>query len=98
MGQQLQIQHLGGPSNCNSKVQKGQTVTIHYSGTLTNGEKFDSSYDRNQPLVVPIGVGRVIKGWDQGVVGMCVGEKRRLVIPPELGYGEKVRFSEAKLN
>ena len=58
-----------------------------------DGTVFDSSYNRNQPFDVQIGVGKVIKGWDQGIVGMCVGEKRRLVIPPELGYGSRVRIS-----
>jgi FKBP-type peptidyl-prolyl cis-trans isomerase len=57
------------------------------------GSVFDSSYERNKPFNVQIGVGKVIKGWDQGIVGMCVGEKRRLVIPPELGYGSRVRIS-----
>ena len=58
-----------------------------------DGTVFDSSYNRNQPFDVQIGVGKVIKGWDQGIVDMCVGEKRRLVIPPELGYGSRVRIS-----
>ena len=57
-----------------------------------DGNVFDSSYQRNQPFEVQIGVGKVIKGWDQGIVGMCVNEKRRLVIPPELGYGSRVRL------
>lgn len=68
-------------------VKSGDTVTIHYSGTLANGTKFDSSYDRGQPFTTKIGVGDVIKGWDEGVVGMKVGGKRKLTIPPELGYG-----------
>jgi FKBP-type peptidyl-prolyl cis-trans isomerase len=65
----------------------GDTVSVHYVGTLTNGTKFDSSYDRGQPYVFPIGAGRVIAGWDQGVPGMKVGGKRKLTIPPSLGYG-----------
>lgn len=65
----------------------GKTVTVNYVGTLTNGTKFDSSYDRNQPFSFQLGAGQVIKGWDQGVVGMKVGGKRKLVIPPDLGYG-----------
>lgn len=65
----------------------GKTVTVNYVGTLTNGTKFDSSYDRNQPFSFTLGAGQVIKGWDQGVAGMKVGGKRKLVIPPDLGYG-----------
>ena len=65
----------------------GKTVTVNYVGTLTDGTKFDSSYDRNQPFDFALGAGQVIKGWDQGVVGMKVGGKRKLVIPPSLGYG-----------
>lgn len=70
-----------------SEVKSGDTVSIHYSGTLENGTKFDSSYDRGTPFETRIGVGQVIKGWDEGVVGMKVGGKRKLTIPPELGYG-----------
>ena len=65
----------------------GEEVTVHYTGWLTNGSKFDSSKDRYQPFSFPLGAGHVIKGWDQGVVGMKVGGKRKLTIPPELGYG-----------
>jgi len=65
----------------------GQQVTVNYVGTLENGTKFDSSYDRNQPFKFAIGQGRVIKGWDEGVMSMKVGGKRRLVIPSDLGYG-----------
>jgi hypothetical protein len=67
----------------------GDLVTVNYVGTLTNGTKFDSSYDRNQPYTFRLGAGAVIAGWDQGVVGMKVGGKRRLTIPPSLGYGSQ---------
>jgi FKBP-type peptidyl-prolyl cis-trans isomerase FkpA len=65
----------------------GKSVTVHYTGTLTNGQKFDSSLDRGQPFTFNLGTGQVIQGWDQGVAGMKVGGKRKLVIPPDLGYG-----------
>ncbi len=65
----------------------GDTVTVHYVGTLQNGTKFDSSYDRSQPFAFRIGAGQVIAGWEQGLPGMRVGGRRRLTIPPSLAYG-----------
>ncbi|RMG44649.1 MAG: FKBP-type peptidyl-prolyl cis-trans isomerase [Candidatus Dadabacteria bacterium] len=74
-------------------AEKGHTVIVHYTGWLSEsgkpGKKFDSSLDRGQPFSFPLGAGRVIKGWDEGVAGMKVGGKRRLIIPPELGYGSR---------
>lgn len=67
----------------------GKKITVNYKGTLTNGKQFDSSYDRGQPFSFNLGAGEVIQGWDQGFAGMKVGGKRKLTIPPELGYGQQ---------
>ncbi|KAL1698997.1 hypothetical protein EV121DRAFT_296601 [Schizophyllum commune] len=69
--------------------KKGDVVTIHYTGTLSDGSKFDSSRDRGQPFVTPIGVGKVIKGWDEGIVQLSLGQKARLVCSPDYAYGAR---------
>jgi peptidylprolyl isomerase len=85
MSDGLKIQDLKVGEGKEAKT--GDTVTVNYLGTLENGTKFDSSYDRNQPFTTQIGVGAVIKGWDEGIPGMKIGGKRKLIIPAELGYG-----------
>jgi len=70
-------------------AERGQSVEVHYTGWLTDGKKFDSSVDRRQPFNFKLGAGQVIKGWDEGVAGMKVGGKRKLSIPPHLGYGAR---------
>lgn len=83
----LQIEDIVEGTGASPQV--GQNVTVHYTGTLENGTKFDSSLDRGQPFTFRIGVGQVIKGWDEGVMTMKVGGKRKLTIPPQLGYGAR---------
>jgi len=72
-----------------AEVKKGDNIVMHYRGTLENGTEFDSSYGRGEPFSCPIGVGYVIKGWDEGIIGMKIGGKRKLVIPGNLAYGER---------
>ena len=72
-----------------AEAKAGHFVTVHYTGWLTNGSKFDSSKDRGEPFSFPLGAGHVIRGWDEGVAGMKVGGTRRLIIPPQLGYGAR---------
>jgi len=72
-----------------AEAKAGDTVRVHYTGWLTNSTKFDSSVDRGTPFEFRLGAGEVIKGWDQGVAGMKVGGKRKLTIPPDLGYGDR---------
>lgn len=83
MGLKIEDQVVGN----GAEAAAGHTVQVHYTGTLTDGSKFDSSHDRNQPFSFKLGAGQVIKGWEQGIVGMKIGGKRKLEIPPELGYG-----------
>lgn len=71
------------------EVKSGDMIVIHYKGTLLDGTKFDSSYDRGTPFETRIGVGQVIKGWDEGVIGMKIGGKRKLTIPPDKAYGNR---------
>ncbi|XP_060519555.1 FK506-binding protein 2 isoform X2 [Cylas formicarius] len=87
--EKLKIDTLFKPEVCEIKSKNGDMLTMHYTGTLADGTKFDSSLDRDQPFTFQLGVGQVIKGWDQGLTDMCVGEKRKLIIPASLGYGEK---------
>ncbi|KAH7257512.1 FK506-binding protein 2 [Fusarium tricinctum] len=78
------------PVVCERKTQKGDKVQMHYRGTLkASGEQFDASYDRGTPLSFQVGSGQVIRGWDEGLLDMCIGEKRLLTIPPEYGYGNR---------
>ncbi len=81
-----------------AEAKPGMQVTVHYTGTLTNGKKFDSSLDRNEPFTFRLGAGQVIKGWDEGVKGMKVGGKRKLVIPPQMAYGEQSPGPEIPAN
>ncbi|KAL6716663.1 Peptidyl-prolyl cis-trans isomerase fpr2 [Lecanora helva] len=77
-------------NTCTRRTTAGDTISVHYRGTLlSTGAEFDASYNRNQPLTFTVGQGQVIKGWDEGLLEMCVGDKRKLVIPPEFGYGER---------
>ena len=80
------------------EVQRGDLVSVHYTGTLENGRKFDSSRDRGQPFQLRLGAGMVIQGWEEGLPGMRVGGTRKLTIPPELGYGEAGRPPEIPPN
>ncbi|MEB3884886.1 FKBP-type peptidyl-prolyl cis-trans isomerase [Lyngbya sp. CCY1209] len=83
------LQYVEIEAGDGASPQRGQTVVVHYTGTLEDGTKFDSSRDRNRPFSFKIGVGQVIKGWDEGVASMQVGGRRKLIIPPDLGYGAR---------
>ncbi|XP_016198198.1 FK506-binding protein 2 [Arachis ipaensis] len=84
---QIGLQHK--PASCDVQAHKGDRVKVHYRGKLTDGTVFDSSFERDNPIEFELGTGQVIKGWDQGLLGMCLGEKRKLKIPASLGYGEQ---------
>jgi FKBP-type peptidyl-prolyl cis-trans isomerase len=83
------LQYTDDQIGTGAEATTGKTAVVHYTGWLMDGTKFDSSVDRNQPFSFPLGAGQVIKGWDEGVVGMKVGGKRTLIIPPALGYGAR---------
>lgn len=83
------LQYIDVVEGDGAQPQAGQTVVVHYTGTLEDGTKFDSSRDRNRPFSFRLGAGQVIKGWDEGIATMKVGGQRRLIIPPELGYGSR---------
>ncbi|KAM0935826.1 putative peptidylprolyl isomerase [Dioscorea sansibarensis] len=85
----LQIGVKFKPESCDIQAHKGDRIKVHYRGTLTDGKVFDSSFERGDPIEFELGAGQVIKGWDQGLLGMCVGEKRKLKIPSKLGYGDQ---------
>ena len=81
--------YLSTRSGSGAQPKAGDIVSVHYTGTLTDGTKFDSSRDRGEPIEFPLGQGRVIKGWDEGIARMKVGEQAVLVIPPSIGYGAR---------
>lgn len=85
----LKVEVMSKPEACEKAAANGQMLTMHYTGKLEDGTKFDSSLDRDDPFKFQIGVGQVIKGWEEGILGMCVGEKRQLTVPAELGYGDQ---------
>merc|ERR1711973_150796 len=85
----LGVEYLSKPDECERLAKNGDLLEMHYTGTLEDGKKFDSSRDRSEAFKFQIGVGQVIKGWEEGVLGMCVGEKRKLIVPPALGYGDQ---------
>ncbi|HEX7241444.1 MAG TPA: FKBP-type peptidyl-prolyl cis-trans isomerase [Longimicrobiaceae bacterium] len=83
------LQYRDDQVGTGTEATAGKTVSVHYTGTLTDGKKFDSSRDRGTPFEFPLGAGRVIRGWDEGVAGMKVGGRRTLVIPGDLAYGSR---------
>ncbi|KAL2269106.1 hypothetical protein VTJ83DRAFT_3952 [Remersonia thermophila] len=85
-GLQIEVLREGTGSR---ETQRGDSINVHYTGTFLDGTKFDSSLDRGNPLKFQVGAGQVIKGWDEGLLGMKIGEKRKLIIQPHLGYGSR---------
>jgi len=85
----LEIKYVSKPDACDRVAKNGDLLEMHYTGKLEDGKKFDSSRDRSEPFKFQIGVGQVIKGWEEGVVGMCIGETRQLIVPSDLAYGDQ---------
>lgn len=86
---ELEIHNTFKPETCDRTAKPTDVITLHYKGTLKDtGKEFDSSYSRNEPFSFQIGIGQVILGWEKGLLGVCAGEKRKLVVPPHLGYGD----------
>ncbi|KAL1432801.1 hypothetical protein MTO96_013003 [Rhipicephalus appendiculatus] len=85
---ELKVEVVKSSDSCSRKSKKGDILSMHYTGTLVDGKEFDSSRQRGEPFRFQIGLGQVIKGWDQGLLDMCVGDKRKLTVPPSLGYGD----------
>jgi FKBP-type peptidyl-prolyl cis-trans isomerase len=83
------LEYIETQAGMGAQAVAGKTVSVHYTGKLTNGKVFDSSYTRGEPIEFKLGAGRVIKGWDEGIALMKVGGKATLTIPPQLGYGER---------
>mmetsp|Transcript_11919 Transcript_11919/g.43611 ORF Transcript_11919/g.43611 Transcript_11919/m.43611 type:complete len:136 (-) Transcript_11919:184-591(-) len=87
--EELKVETTHKPADCSKKSAKGDKLSMHYDGRLESGKEFDSSRKRGRPFEFTLGAGQVIKGWDNGLEGMCIGEKRTLTIPPNLGYGDR---------
>jgi FK506-binding protein 2 len=85
---ELVVETTFKPATCTRKAKAGDNISVHYAGRLVDGTEFDSSFKRNQPFQFQLGSGMVIQGWDKGLEGACEGEKRKLTIPPSLGYGD----------
>eukprot|EP00092_Neocalanus_flemingeri_P107621 GFUD01138150.1.p1 GENE.GFUD01138150.1~~GFUD01138150.1.p1 ORF type:complete len:204 (+),score=63.28 GFUD01138150.1:45-656(+) len=85
----LKIEYVSKPDTCDRVARNGDMLSMHYTGTLEDGKQFDSSLDKSEPFQFQIGVGQVIRGWEEGVLGMCEGEKRKLIVPAALGYGDQ---------